>query len=187
MLLAGPDAAWDTDYAGPEVVAAPRAHRRAVEQFLAQNLHTTEGRTGVLIFISVAERYAEILADPGIHAKVPGTLARDRRRLTDQIGEDRAADGFVEPSRPSASFWRRISRPDGRPRRAAQPPDRAATGADLVIPPCCASRAQQAWRRLPADAAARRCPAPCHSTALAQAIGLALELLPCSRIVTGSR
>ena len=54
----------------PRSMQRTRAHRRAVEQFLVQNLHTTEGRTGVLIFVSVAERYAEILADHGIHAKV---------------------------------------------------------------------------------------------------------------------
>ena len=73
-----------------------RAHRRAVEQFLAQNLHTTVGRTGVLIFVSVAERFAEILADAAIHEKVPEsewqTIVSD---LTDQIGNGQAGDGFV--------------------------------------------------------------------------------------------
>ena len=44
----------------PQSVKHLRAHRRAVEQFLVQNLHTTSGRTGVLIFVSVAERYAEV-------------------------------------------------------------------------------------------------------------------------------
>jgi uncharacterized membrane protein len=39
-------------------------------QFLAQGIHLTEQRTGVLIFASVAERYAEIVADSGINAKV---------------------------------------------------------------------------------------------------------------------
>lgn len=73
-----------------------RAHRRAVEQFLTQNLHTTEGRTGVLVFVSVAERYAEILADAGIHRKVPEGEWQDIvDTLTAAIGEDRAADGFV--------------------------------------------------------------------------------------------
>ena len=38
----------------PRSVKHARAHRRAVEQFLAQNLHTAVGRTGVLIFVSVA-------------------------------------------------------------------------------------------------------------------------------------
>lgn len=81
----------------PPSLQRTRAHRRAVEQFLVQNLHTTDGRTGVLIFISVAERYAEILADHGIHAKVqPGTWQEIVDRLTGKIGQDRTADGFVE-------------------------------------------------------------------------------------------
>lgn len=72
------------------------AHRRAVEQFLVQNLHTTDGRTGVLLFVSVAERYAEIIADQGIDAKVPaGTWKQIIDDLTAAIGEGRPADGFV--------------------------------------------------------------------------------------------
>jgi len=46
------------------------AHAEAMHQFLAQGIHLTERRTGVLIFASVAERYAEIVADNGINAKV---------------------------------------------------------------------------------------------------------------------
>src|SRR5262245_3706937 len=38
-------------------VKKERAHRRAVEQFLAQNLHTMPSRTGVLIYVSMAERF----------------------------------------------------------------------------------------------------------------------------------
>jgi putative membrane protein len=80
----------------PASVKRSRAHRRAVEQFLAQNLHTTAGRTGVLIFVSVAERYAEIIADAGIDAKVPkGSWREIVDGLTGQIAAGRAADGFV--------------------------------------------------------------------------------------------
>jgi putative membrane protein len=80
----------------PADVKRERAHRRAVEQFLVQNLHTTTGRTGVLIFVSVAERYAEILADHGIHAKVPqGTWDSLVAQLTSEIGADRVGDAFV--------------------------------------------------------------------------------------------
>ncbi len=80
----------------PRALMRTRAHRRAVEQFLVQNLHTTEGRTGVLIFVSVAERYTEILADRGIHAKVPpGTWQTIVDRMTAEIGAGRTADGFV--------------------------------------------------------------------------------------------
>lgn len=55
----------------PRSILDTRAHRRAVEQFLSHNLDTTVGRTGVLIFVSVAERYAEIIADDGLNGKVP--------------------------------------------------------------------------------------------------------------------
>lgn len=54
----------------PRSILDTRAHRRAVEQFLSHNLDTTVGRTGVLIFVSVAERYAEIIADDGLNGKV---------------------------------------------------------------------------------------------------------------------
>ncbi len=80
----------------PPSVKRERAHRRAVEQFLAQNLHTTSGRTGVLIFVSVAERYAEILADSGIHTKVKAAEWQEIvTLLTSAIGDDRTGDGFV--------------------------------------------------------------------------------------------
>lgn len=80
----------------PRSVQKLRAHRRALEQFLVQNLHTTSGRTGVLIYVSVAERYAEVMADTGIDAKVPpGTWQAIVDELTAHIGEGRAADGFV--------------------------------------------------------------------------------------------
>jgi putative membrane protein len=81
----------------PMAVKRQHAHGRAVEQFLVQNLHTTEGRTGVLIFVSVAERYAEILADKGIHAKVkPEAWQEIVDELTSDIGAHHTAEGFVK-------------------------------------------------------------------------------------------
>jgi putative membrane protein len=80
----------------PQSVKHARAHRRAVEQFLAQNLHTSVGRTGVLIFVSVAERYAEILADTAIHQKVPETAWQAIvTELTGAIGRGEPGEGFV--------------------------------------------------------------------------------------------
>lgn len=54
----------------PKALRYRRAHRNAVSQFLARNIHVTENRTGVLIFLSLAEHYAEIVADAGINAHV---------------------------------------------------------------------------------------------------------------------
>ena len=80
----------------PRSVKHARAHRRAMEQFLAQNLHTTVGRTGVLIYVSVGERFAEIVADAAIHDRVAeGVWDAIVADLTDCIGRGRPGDGFV--------------------------------------------------------------------------------------------
>lgn len=73
------------------------AHANAIKQFLARNVHRTTARTGVLIFVSIAERYAEVVADSGIDAKV-GQHVWDGvvRDLTAHAGDDRLADGFVK-------------------------------------------------------------------------------------------
>jgi putative membrane protein len=81
----------------PRSVQRAHAHRRATEQFLVQNLHTTVGRTGVLLFVSVAEHYATILADKSINALVPhGTWQDIVDSLTREIALGHAADGFVQ-------------------------------------------------------------------------------------------
>lgn len=73
-----------------------RAHRHAREQFIAQNLHKKKGHTGVLIFVSVAERHVEIIADAEIDRCVaPGTWQATVDELTAAIGRGQAADGVV--------------------------------------------------------------------------------------------
>lgn len=54
----------------PHALRYRRAHENAAKQFLLHNVHMTKERTGVLIFVSEAERYAEVVADAGIDAKV---------------------------------------------------------------------------------------------------------------------
>ncbi|WP_045834591.1 TPM domain-containing protein [Hyphomicrobium sp. 99] len=79
----------------PRAILNANTRRRASEQFLAQNLHTTEGRTGVLIFVSLAEQRVEIIADSGIDALVPnGTWQKIVDELTADIGAGRAVEGF---------------------------------------------------------------------------------------------
>jgi putative membrane protein len=50
----------------PKKVKYWRAENLARRQFLANNLHHTCGESGVLIFVSEAEHYVEIIADRGI-------------------------------------------------------------------------------------------------------------------------
>jgi putative membrane protein len=81
----------------PKAVKHARAHQRAVEQFLVQNLHTTSGRTGVLIFVSAAEHYAEVIADIEIYEKVVKPRWQEIvDRLVQAMGESRPAEGLVE-------------------------------------------------------------------------------------------
>ncbi|MER8452957.1 TPM domain-containing protein [Mesorhizobium sp. M1428] len=73
------------------------AHANAMKQFLARNVHRTPARTGVLVFVSIAERYAEVVADSGIDSRV-GQQVWDSvvRDLTAHAGDDRLAEGFVK-------------------------------------------------------------------------------------------
>jgi len=80
----------------PRRLMQERAHAEALRQFWAQGLHLTENRTGVLIFASQAERYAEIIADTGIYRKVDAHVWDNAVvALIAGIKADRAGDGFV--------------------------------------------------------------------------------------------
>jgi putative membrane protein len=72
------------------------AHRAAVEQFKFRGLSRKKERTGILIFVSLAERYARIIADEGISARVPQShwqAAVDA--LVENMRGGRIVDGFV--------------------------------------------------------------------------------------------
>ncbi len=84
----------------PRRVLRNRASLEAQRQFAAHGLHRTEARTGVLIFVSVAERHVEVVADVGIAAKVSQEVwDRAVKALVQAIKNDRPADGFVEAIR----------------------------------------------------------------------------------------
>jgi putative membrane protein len=73
-----------------------RAARLAREQFFLRGLHETADRHGVLLFVSVAERYVEIVADRGIHGKVPaGAWDAIVAEFTGMVRAGRVADGFI--------------------------------------------------------------------------------------------
>ena len=54
----------------PRAVQRARAHRAALEQFVLRGISRTRNRCGVLIFVSLAEHYARIIADEGVAQKV---------------------------------------------------------------------------------------------------------------------
>lgn len=80
----------------PRRTQRERAHGEALRQFRALGLHRTEQRTGVLIFASVEEHHAEIVADAGINDKVAGTVWEAAvQALIGEIRQGRPADGFL--------------------------------------------------------------------------------------------
>jgi putative membrane protein len=54
----------------PPALAEDAAHRAAMAQFMAHGVHLTSARTGVLIYVTLAPRRIEVIADAGIHKKV---------------------------------------------------------------------------------------------------------------------
>jgi putative membrane protein len=80
----------------PKAIQRARAHDKAIEQFLAQNMHTTRGRTGVLIYVSFAEHYAEVIADDGIYKKVRPTVWEEViAELTGHLARGTRDQGFI--------------------------------------------------------------------------------------------
>lgn len=81
----------------PKRTMFERAHAEAQRQFAAHGLHRTEARTGVLIFVSLAEHYVEVVADVGIASKVEQEVwDRAVKVLVQAIKRNRIADGYVE-------------------------------------------------------------------------------------------
>ena len=54
----------------PRHIKHARASRLAKAQFYLQGVHMTREHSGVLLFVSLAEHYVEIVADKGIHEKI---------------------------------------------------------------------------------------------------------------------
>jgi putative membrane protein len=80
----------------PDSLKRRRASQLAREQFFEQRLHLTRARTGVLIFVAVAEHYVEIIADEGINALVPpGTWDKAVADFVEQVRAGRVTEGFL--------------------------------------------------------------------------------------------
>lgn len=80
----------------PRALKRERVRREAQAQFLAKNLHATRERTGVLIYVSVAEHMAELIADDGIAAQVEVEVwERAMSALTAGLKRGEPAAGFA--------------------------------------------------------------------------------------------
>jgi putative membrane protein len=80
----------------PRVIKREHVHAAAVTQFKAGGIGTTRAHTGVLIYVSLPDRIAEVVADTAIFAKVsPDHWATTVTALTDGIKAGTPGAGFV--------------------------------------------------------------------------------------------
>jgi len=72
------------------------AHQKAMEQFISRGLAGNKDRAGILIFVSLAERYARIIVDDDIAARVPQSAWQGAvDALIAHTRHGRIADGFI--------------------------------------------------------------------------------------------
>lgn len=80
----------------PRAIKREHVHAAAVTQFKAGGIGTTRSHTGVLIFVSLPDRIAEVVADTAIFAKVsPDHWATTVTALTDGIRAGTPGAGYV--------------------------------------------------------------------------------------------
>ena len=80
----------------PRAVQRARAHRAAVEQFHTRGLGRTAARNSILIYVSLTEHYARIIADEGLDSRVEqGEWQKAVDALVAEIAEGRVAQGFI--------------------------------------------------------------------------------------------
>jgi len=80
----------------PRIVKAARVRARAISYFKVGAEARTSGRTGILIYVSLAEHVAEIIADDAIHSKVSGDAwGAAMAAMIAEVREGRLADGMI--------------------------------------------------------------------------------------------
>jgi putative membrane protein len=80
----------------PKRIKATRVRARAIRYFKVGAERRTQGRTGILIYLSMAEHMAEIVADEAIHALVPPEAwGEAMAHLVAEVREGRVADGMI--------------------------------------------------------------------------------------------
>ncbi len=83
-------------YLVPRRIKRARAYDMALRQFRMREVASTSGRTGILIFVSLAERYARIVVDDAVAAAIEQAQWQQAvDELVDAMREGRVADGYV--------------------------------------------------------------------------------------------
>lgn len=84
----------------PRAIKRAQGHEAASREFLRRGITRTREKTGVLIYLALAEHHAEILADTGIADRIDAeTWADIVADLTAAIGSGRMTEGLIEAIR----------------------------------------------------------------------------------------
>lgn len=84
----------------PRSIKRAQGHEAASREFLRRGITRTREKTGVLIYLALAEHHAEILADTGIADRIDAeTWADIVADLTAAIGSGRMTEGLIEAIR----------------------------------------------------------------------------------------
>jgi putative membrane protein len=79
----------------PRALRRARARAAAQREFQARGLAGTRGRTGVLIYVALAERYADVVTDVGV-GPAPEAWRAVLGDLVAALRRDALADGLVQ-------------------------------------------------------------------------------------------
>jgi putative membrane protein len=80
----------------PGIVKSRRVRRRAIRYFKVGAERRTSGRTGILIYLSLIEHRAEIVADEAIHKLVPQERwGEAMAHLIAEVREGRIPEGMI--------------------------------------------------------------------------------------------
>jgi putative membrane protein len=80
----------------PRGILRAQAHRAAMEQFMIRGMARKKNRAGILIFVSLAEHYARIVADEGIASKAhPSVWQEAVDALLERAKAGEIAEGFI--------------------------------------------------------------------------------------------
>ena len=107
----------------PASIAGEAARKAAEAQFMAHGVHLTEDRTGILVYVALADRRVEVVADAGINSKISQSdldeLVKDVSAAA-QVGG--LADGLVTAVNDAGALLRQHFPP--RPSDRNELPDR---------------------------------------------------------------
>lgn len=84
----------------PSGVCVTNCRRYAFEQFFSHKLNETKKRLGVMLFVSLDERYVELLADKGINDKVkPEDWGKIVDDFIDDVKSGKVHEGYIKAVR----------------------------------------------------------------------------------------